>query len=130
MNRFLAMILMIELRYGKESPSPRNVAPHMLHLSDVALLFMSESQFPHFAKYSVELSSHFANFALSNLCGSNSMLKSLHLNRLCFHVFLSAFLTPSGNFAQQALHFAMFVTSLFLFQILRRSASNAWHGIF
>ena len=82
------------------------VRVHKLHFIAFALFFRSVSQFPHLAKYSVEVSSHCLNFVVSNLCGSSSLLQSLHLYKLCFHVCFSAFLTRSGSLAQQAVHFA------------------------
>ena len=104
------------------------VSKQRLHVIVCAFVFMSVSQLPHRAKYSVELSSHCFNFAMSNLYAGSALLHSLHLYRLCFHVCFGALLRRSGIFAEQSLHVAYFVIFLFLLHISMRPGSNAEHA--
>ena len=65
---------------------------------------------------------------MSNLCGGSALWQSVHLYKLCLKVSFWACLTRSGRFAEQAVHVALFVASLWLLNIFTRAASNAEHA--
>jgi len=51
-------------------------------------IVFAEVQFPHLAKYNVDVSTSSRSFAVSNLWGGSAHLHTVHVYRVCVHVSL------------------------------------------
>ena len=59
-----------------------------LHVIVFAAFARAGVQFPHLAKYNVDVSTSSRSFAVSNLWGGSAHLHTVHVYRVCVHVSL------------------------------------------